>query len=352
MLSEPSDPHVARSARPVALVALGSVLVALAFVTWRPDPRAAARSAWDLIPGVLCVALLLFGYLALSVSRLRASLQERAVRQPGLSVWAFAWPGALWAGTVAYAASRGYPVIPRAVAYGLYVAVPVLLLRAGSGAAGRGAPGHATAPRRPGRAARVASAMVLLLVPAALRLLPRLSVPGVGGTDVSKYLGIATCAWCFLVLAPIPGVGYVLRLDRRGAGVALAGFASYAAVALPVGLMTGFLTWAPRADARRLLLLPVLLLVTTATAEELAFRGVVQRTIEVAASGAPWGRWLALAVASVLFGLAHLPDPRYVALATLAGAVYGLVYQRTGQLLAPVLTHTLVDWIWALFLKA
>ena len=60
-----------------------------------------------------------------------------------------------------------------------------------------------------------------------------------------------------------------------------------------------------------------------------------------------------MAVASVIFGLAHLnngphPDIRYFLLATLAGGTYGLVYRRTGTLLAPALTHTLVD-AWVVF---
>jgi membrane protease YdiL (CAAX protease family) len=82
----------------------------------------------------------------------------------------------------------------------------------------------------------------------------------------------------------------------------------------------------------------------------LVFRGVVQRLVE--GSGVRRRRGLGLAVASVLFGLAHLPDPRYVLLATIAGAVYGLVYQRTGALLASVATHVLVDWSWAVFFRA
>ena len=114
----------------MALTALGSLLVAVAFVTWRHDPRTAVRSAWELLPGVLCVALLLFGYLGLSVPAVRRSFEERVARRPGLTRWAFAWPGALWAGALAYAAGLGLPLLPRAIAYGVYVALPVLLLRA------------------------------------------------------------------------------------------------------------------------------------------------------------------------------------------------------------------------------
>ena len=56
-------------------------------------------------------------------------------------------------------------------------------------------------------------------------------------------------------------------------------------------------------------------------------------------------------LAAGVFGLAHLPDLRYVLLATLAGIGYGWVYARTGKITASALTHTGVNWIWGLFLS-
>jgi len=55
-----------------------------------------------------------------------------------------------------------------------------------------------------------------------------------------------------------------------------------------------------------------------------------------------------LGVSAVVFGFAHLPDPRYVLLASLAGAAYGWVYWRTKRITASALTHAGVDWIWRL----
>jgi len=57
-------------------------------------------------------------------------------------------------------------------------------------------------------------------------------------------------------------------------------------------------------------------------------------------------------VTAVIFGLAHLPDPRYVALATLAGVTYGWVYLRTGKITASAVTHALVDAVWVVLLRA
>lgn len=302
---------------------------------------------------MLYVALLLFGYVGLIVPELRAWFARRVVRLGAVSAWAFSWPAGLWAGALVYSGWLGLPLLARAVAYGVYLAAPVALLvtrRSTRPELDSSTQTSESARSRPG-AARVVAAMAILLVPAALHLLPRLPVPDAAGTDVSKYLGIGAAAWCFAVLRPTPGMGFDVRLSRRSVGTAIAAVAAYAAIAIPAGHATGFLLWTPRVDARRLLIMPVLLMVTTALAEELVFRGIVQRSIEVGMAETRRGRWVALAVASVLFGLAHLPDPRYVVLATLAGAAYGLVYQRTGQLLAPVLAHALVDWLWALFLR-
>ena len=65
-----------------------------------------------------------------------------------------------------------------------------------------------------------------------------------------------------------------------------------------------------------------------------------------------------MAVSSLAFGLMHWNNISgldmqitYVFLATLAGLGYGWAYKKSGNnLLAAILTHTLVDWIWKLFL--
>jgi hypothetical protein len=78
----------------------------------------------------------------------------------------------------------------------------------------------------------------------------------------------------------------------------------------------------------------------TCVAEEALFRGFIQAQLKRLGRNVPRGEWLALAVASVLFGLAHFAGgPAYVVLATIAGAGYGWVYQRTGRIEASILTH-------------
>jgi membrane protease YdiL (CAAX protease family) len=53
--------------------------------------------------------------------------------------------------------------------------------------------------------------------------------------------------------------------------------------------------------------------------------------------------WLAVAGASVLFGVGHWLSSAYAALATLIGAYLGLVFLLTGNLLAAIIAHAVYD---------
>ena len=82
----------------------------------------------------------------------------------------------------------------------------------------------------------------------------------------------------------------------------------------------------------------------TCVAEEAFFRGFLQRYIERWTGGSRSGRLASLAVVSLLFGLAHFGGGvGYVALSTLAGLLYGYVYQKTGRIEAAILTHFLLN---------
>lgn len=75
----------------------------------------------------------------------------------------------------------------------------------------------------------------------------------------------------------------------------------------------------------------VLVSIFSGVGEETFFRGAVQQEF-------------GLVAASMLFGLAHVgPDRRYLvwtAWAVMAGFVFGVLYQVSGGLLAPVLAHS------------
>lgn len=76
-------------------------------------------------------------------------------------------------------------------------------------------------------------------------------------------------------------------------------------------------------------------LLNTCIAEELLFRGMLQRWLMGRA-----GALAAVALSSVLFGVAHFAGGgAFVLVATAAGLLYGLVYLWTGRLVWAVLVH-------------
>ena len=73
--------------------------------------------------------------------------------------------------------------------------------------------------------------------------------------------------------------------------------------------------------------------------EEVLFRGVVQPGL---ARSMPAG--LALLGTSLLFGLVHFASRSYAILATIMGLYLGILFQLTGNLLAPVVAHAVYDF--------
>lgn len=74
--------------------------------------------------------------------------------------------------------------------------------------------------------------------------------------------------------------------------------------------------------------------------EELLFRGVIQAGL----SGL-LGPVTALALSSLVFGLAHALTVAYFILTCLMGLYLGWLYQASGNLLVPIAVHFLYDWI-------
>ena len=151
----------------------------------------------------------------------------------------------------------------------------------------------------------------------------------------------------------LEGVGFDLRLRARDLWTGGREFLLYAPAAVLVGLWTGFLHlhrgW-PRPGAA--VVAAVFTFFFIAVPEELFFRGWMQNLLE-----RRLGRWGALAVTSVLFGLAHFNKRavhfnwRYVLLAALAGVFYGRAWRRDRRVGASAVTHTLVDTVWSLLLR-
>ena len=83
-------------------------------------------------------------------------------------------------------------------------------------------------------------------------------------------------------------------------------------------------------------------LVETCFAEELFFRGALQRELMLYLAPVP-----AIVIAAVLFGLAHVYRGwEFFLFATLSGLLHGFIYRRTGVLSLSVLSHFLVNVAW------
>jgi uncharacterized protein len=83
-----------------------------------------------------------------------------------------------------------------------------------------------------------------------------------------------------------------------------------------------------------------LLALAAGVSEEVLFRGVVQAGLTRMVSA-----WPALIAASVAFGLVHFASRAYAAVAGIIGLYLGALYHWQGSLLAPIVTHTLYDFV-------
>jgi uncharacterized protein len=85
--------------------------------------------------------------------------------------------------------------------------------------------------------------------------------------------------------------------------------------------------------------------VVAGVGEELLFRGVVQPLL------IGWIEILAgVLAASVIFGLMHAITPTYAILATAVGAYLGWLTLATGGLVAPIIAHSLYDFLALVYL--
>jgi uncharacterized protein len=74
--------------------------------------------------------------------------------------------------------------------------------------------------------------------------------------------------------------------------------------------------------------------------EEILFRGVIQEALT---------EWLspvgALLTTALLFGLVHFASPTYAVFAGAMGVYLGLLFLTQGNLLTPIVTHSLYDFV-------
>ena len=169
-------------------------------------------------------------------------------------------------------------------------------------------------------------------------------VPKLLLTDVALYL--------YLVVRPLPRVGYDFHPRLHDLAVGAREWILFAPIAIGLGLALGFLHWHARLPtALEMVGALAFTMVFIAVPEELFFRGLLLNLHETRLPGVA-----SLLVSSVLFGLAHFNKGaafnwRYVLLATLAGMFYGRAWRSRHRVLAAAIAHTLVDVTWSLWFR-
>jgi len=164
---------------------------------------------------------------------------------------------------------------------------------------------------------------------------------------VSVLLGLLI----FLMFRRLRGMKYNLPRSAGDFRNPLLGFAVAAPVLIVVGRLVGFLPpfhTPGRMDPITLGGQYLVIFAATALPEEILFRGLIQNSLMQKFGPS----FKVLAVAAVIFGCAHLdngpqalPNWRYALVATIAGLVYGRVFQKSGSVFASASLHALVNLI-------
>ncbi|NOZ41296.1 MAG: CPBP family intramembrane metalloprotease [Planctomycetes bacterium] len=162
-------------------------------------------------------------------------------------------------------------------------------------------------------------------------------------------------------VAWLAGISLTEKLQWNFAGVERGLLAT-----LPMLLMLGVLTlstWHPVVEIRtcveqlvremfsgshwlEIALSSALISLAAGVGEEVLFRGALQPWI------ASWTTpWIALAVVSLLFGLAHALTTSYFVLATLIGAYFGWLAMEYDDLVAPIVAHSAYDFVALIYFR-
>lgn len=157
----------------------------------------------------------------------------------------------------------------------------------------------------------------------------------------------------FLFIRELQGVGFTFRIRRRDLITGVREFALYTPIALIFGLSLGFLhVHAVIPHVSTIAFAYFFTFLFIAIPEELFFRGWTQNLLERRI-----GRWPALLLTSVIFGLAHFNKRavhfnwRYVLLAAIAGFFYGRAWRQDRRVSASAITHACVDTVWSQWLR-
>jgi membrane protease YdiL (CAAX protease family) len=165
---------------------------------------------------------------------------------------------------------------------------------------------------------------------------------------LSILMALSTGVAVYILLRRMDGIGYAVEWRRGFFGNVIFHLVIFAAIAIPLGMKIGFLTYDPALiHSRSHWAAAIGVLFFTAWPEEFLFRGILQNLF----SRTFKNRWAGLAAASVVFGFSHIlhaprPNWNYVLLATIAGIFYGRAWMKSGSLVPSTLVHFLVDTFW------
>lgn len=165
---------------------------------------------------------------------------------------------------------------------------------------------------------------------------------------LSILMALSTGIATYIVLRRMDGIGYAVEWRRGFLWNIIFHFVIFAAIAIPLGMKTGFLTYDPALiHSRSHWAAAIGILFFTAWPEEFLFRGILQNLF----SRTFKNQWAGLAAASIVFGFSHIlhaprPNWNYVILATIAGFFYGRAWMKSGSLVPGTLVHFLVDTFW------
>ncbi len=185
---------------------------------------------------------------------------------------------------------------------------------------------------------------------------------------VIRPISVVVGLLIFTVIRPIKGLGYtyLLRTDELmdlplGLGIS-------ALAAIPIGLVMGFIGWAPTgSDPVEVLVLAIFIYLTVALPEEVLYRGLVQNIL-LGARKPSKVRWGYVVAADLVYAAVHLGIPPvpgtplvvsafgvslnvgFALMAFAVGLGYGWLYARSRRVMAPSVAHALVDLVWFVLL--
>jgi len=216
---------------------------------------------------------------------------------------------------------------------------------------------YACLPRRP-----VADLVFVTLIAAVVmsQMFARIYVspaPEVRVDFLGQLMLIRTGAMSALAIRHVEGTGFGFWPTRREWLIGARYFLLFAPLGAALGWGLRFVSFQPVAAVwwQTLILSAGTfagMLWVVALSEEFFFRGLLQKWLKER-----WGSpWTALAVASVLFGLAHLPfrgfpNWRFAIIAAVAGVFYGLAFEKAGSIRAAMVAHALVNTAWRLLFR-